>query len=182
MNILTFAGTLRQNAYNKIILQAAAKLAPADMKLTYFDLAGIPLYNADEEAIATPERVLAFKTAIADADGLYIACPEYNHSFTGVLKNAMDWASRKPSPLFGKPVALVGGSPGGFGSTHAQADFLRICLNVGMLPLTHPRVRLTQVDQKIEDGQLVDAVSLQRIEKQLAKFGQYVKQLGGNES
>src|SRR5688572_32897082 len=96
IHVLGFAGSLRRGSYNRALLRAAQELAPAGMVIEVFDLAPIPLYNADVEAQGDPEPVAAFKAAIRQADALLIACPEYNHGVPGVLKNAIDWASRPP--------------------------------------------------------------------------------------
>ena len=91
VKILAFAGSLRKNSYNKLLLQAAAKLLPASAQL---EIDGIPLYNQDTEVLGIPQSVKRFKENIESADAILITTPEYNHSFPGVLKNAIDWASR----------------------------------------------------------------------------------------
>src|SRR5690242_13902531 len=118
LRVLGFAGSLRSASYNRALIRAAQELAPPNMTIDVFDLAAIPLYNADVEAQGDPEPVAAFKQAIRGADALLIATPEYNHGVPGVMKNAIDWASRPPrqSPLDGKPVGILGGSPGITGS------------------------------------------------------------------
>src|SRR5205814_8833807 len=116
------AGSLRTGSYNRALLRAAQELAPAGLELLTFDLAPIPLYDGDVEAQGDPEPVGALKTAIRDADALLIVTPEYNYGVPGVLKNAIDWASRPPgqSPLNGKPAALMGATPGMTGTARAQ--------------------------------------------------------------
>src|SRR6185436_20266842 len=96
LKILGFAGSLRRASYNRGLLRAAIEHAPGGMEISGFDLAPIPLYNGDVEAEGVPEPVEAFKRAIRAADGLLIAIPEYNYGVPGVLKNAIDWASRPP--------------------------------------------------------------------------------------
>ncbi|MBU1878089.1 MAG: NAD(P)H-dependent oxidoreductase, partial [Chloroflexi bacterium] len=112
LQVLGIAGSLRQGSYNRALLRAAQELAPAGMTITVLDLAPIPLYNADVQALGDPAPVVALKTAIRLADALLIATPEYNYSIPGVLKNAIDWASRPPaeSPLRGKPLGIMGAS------------------------------------------------------------------------
>lgn len=126
MKILAFAGSLRKGSFNKLLLQAAKEVAPKEMEIDIFDLAGIPLFNADLEADGVHETVTAFKDAIRSANGILIASPEYNHGMTGVTKNAIDWASRpaKNSPISGKPVGILGASPGITGTARSQ-DQLR---------------------------------------------------------
>src|SRR5690606_18294913 len=107
-------GSLREGSYNRALLRAAAELAPEGMTIDTFDLRQVPLYNGDVEAAGDPPGVAALKQAIRDADGVLFATPEYNHGVPGVMKNAVDWASRPPraAALQGKPVALIGASPG----------------------------------------------------------------------
>ena len=116
--------SLRQGSYNRALLRAAKELAPASLSIEIFDLEAIPLYNADVEAKGDPAPVAAFKSAIGKADGLLMATPEYNHGVPGVMKNAFDWASRPPraAVLSGKPVGLIGASPGMTGTARGQSQ------------------------------------------------------------
>jgi chromate reductase len=123
MDVLGFAGSLRRASYNRALLRAAVELAPDGMAIETFDLAPIPLYNADlDDDASRPAVVEGFKRRIREADALLIATPEYNYLTSGVLKNAIDWASRpsRGSPLDGKPVALMGASGGDSGTARAQ--------------------------------------------------------------
>ena len=124
VHILGFAGSLRQDSYNRALLRAARELAPEGMIVDVFDLAPIPLYNADVEAQGDPDPVAAFKRAIQQADAVLIATPEYNHGVPGVTKNAIDWASRPPrnAVLSGKPVGIMGASPGITGTARGQSQ------------------------------------------------------------
>src|SRR4030065_1292181 len=126
VNILGFAGSLRKNSYNKALLRAAMELLPTDAKLEIFDLEGIPPFNQDFET-QMPEKVKEFKAKIKEADGTLIATPEYNYSIPGVLKNAIDWASRPhgDNAFDGKPVAIMGASVGMLGTDRAQYDLRR---------------------------------------------------------
>jgi len=122
--VLGIPGSLRQASYNRALLEAAQEVAPAGMEILIFDLGDIPAYNGDVEAAGDPKPVVAWKEAIRSADGLLIATPEYNHGTSGLLKNAIDWASRpaRQSVLDAKPVALMGASTGLGGTARAQAD------------------------------------------------------------
>ncbi len=114
VHVLGIAGSLRKGSLNRALLRAAIKRAPAGMTLSAFDLDEVPLYNGDVEAAGDPPGVAALKQAIAAADGVLFVTPEYNHGVPGVMKNAIDWASRPPraAPLGGKPVGIIGASPG----------------------------------------------------------------------
>jgi chromate reductase len=129
VEILGMAGSLREASYNRALLRAARELLPQGVELEEFDLRGLPLYDGDVEAAGDPGPVAALKEAIRVADALLIATPEYNRGVPGVLKNAVDWASRPPlaSPLTGKPVAIMGASTGRGGTARAQ-DQLRAAL------------------------------------------------------
>src|SRR5689334_19794657 len=114
LSVCGIAGSLRRESFNRSLLRAAVELAPPGMTITPFALDPVPLYNGDVEAAGDPPGVVALKEAIGGADALFICTPEYQHGVPGVLKNALDWASRPPgrSVLQGKPVAIVGATPG----------------------------------------------------------------------
>ena len=124
LGILGIAGSLRRASYNRGLVRAAVDVAPTGIVVEVFELAAIPLYNQDVEDAGEPVPVVAFKAAIARADALLVATPEYNHGVPGVLKNAIDWASRPrvTSPLRDKPVAVMGASPGRGSTARAQAQ------------------------------------------------------------
>ena len=158
ISVLGFAGSLRKDSYNGAVLRAAVELAPADLKLETFDLHGIPLYDGDVEAVGLPETVRRFRERIAAADALLIVTPEYNYSMAGVLKNAIDWASRPPDqPFSGKPVAIAGASMGGFGTARAQYHLRQTCVFLDMIPLNKPEVFISAAHQKVDaQGRLSD--------------------------
>jgi len=129
MRVLGIAGSLRRGSYNHALLREAAERLPAGAELVEFDrLSEIPPYDADVEAEGTPEPVEALRQAMRNADAVIVATPEYNHSIPGVLKNALDWASRPAgqSALTGKPAAVVGASTGMFGAVWAQAETRKV--------------------------------------------------------
>ena len=123
LSFLGIAGSLRRGSFNRGLIRAAAAVAPGGTTVVAYDLADVPMFNADVEVDGDPRAVAALKQAIADADALLIATPEYNHCVPGVLKNAIDWASRPPrqSVLTGKPVAIMGASTGRGATARAQA-------------------------------------------------------------
>jgi chromate reductase len=129
MRVLGIAGSLRRGSYNHALLREAAERLPAGAELVEFDRLGeIPPYDADVEAEGIPEPVEALRQAMRDADAVIVATPEYNHSIPGVLKNALDWASRPAgqSALTGTPAAVVGASTGMFGAVWAQAETRKV--------------------------------------------------------
>lgn len=133
MTVLGLSGSLRAGSHNAKLLRAAGELLPADVELTIFDgLKAIPPFDEDDEH-TRPEPVQALFDAIAAADAVLIATPEYNQSIPGQLKNALDWLSRPPeqTPLRGKPVAVVGASTGLFGAVWAQAEVRKVLGAIG---------------------------------------------------
>jgi chromate reductase, NAD(P)H dehydrogenase (quinone) len=129
MRVLAISGSLRRDSHNTRLLEAAAELMPPGAELELFDgLREVPPYDADDDIEPAPEPVRRLRDAIASADAVLIATPEYNSSIPGQLKNAIDWASR-PFPdnaLRGKPVAVVGASTGAFGAMWAQAELRKV--------------------------------------------------------
>jgi chromate reductase, NAD(P)H dehydrogenase (quinone) len=163
--ILGFAGSLRQGSFNKSILRAAQETVPPEAELEIFDLAGIPLFNQDLEN-QPAERVTEFKAAIRAADALLIATPEYNYSMPGVLKNALDNASRPygDNVLDGKPVAIMGASIGMLGTARAQYHLRQSCVFLNMYPLNLPEVMVPFAQNKIDDkGHLTDQTTREKI-------------------
>ncbi len=181
VHLLGFSGSLRKGSYNTALLRIAAGLLPADVTLETFDLTPIPLYNGDVEAAGFPEPVVQFKQRIAAADALLIVTPEYNYSIPGVLKNAIDWASRPPkeSPLNGKPVAFMGGG-GLLGTARAQYHLRQVCVFNNMLPINRPEVFVMHVAQKFDaDGNLTDEPTREMIRALLASLADWTRHLRG---
>ena len=158
VKILGFAGSLRKNSYNKAILRAALELLPEDATLEIFDLEGIPPFNQDFEK-QMPEKAQEFKTKIKAADAILIATPEHNYSIPGVLKNAIDWASRPygDNAFDGKPVAVMSASTGMLGGARAQYHLRQTFVFLNMYPINKPEVIVTYAQDKIDrDGRLTD--------------------------
>lgn len=159
LTILGFAGSLRRGSYNARLLRLAQQVAPAEATIAVFDLATIPLYNADVEETGFPTPVTEFRERISTADALLIATPEYNYSLPGVLKNAIDWASRPPDPrpLSGKPAAIMGAAAGPFGTVRAQMHLRTILSGLNVQVLAKPEVRVIRAGTKFDaDGNLTD--------------------------
>jgi len=158
VKILGFAGSLRKSSYNKAILRAALELLPKDTALEIFDLEGIPPFNQDFEK-QMPEKAQEFKTKIKAADAILIATPEHNYSIPGVLKNAIDWASRPygDNAFDGKPVAVMSASTGMLGGARAQYHLRQTFVFLNMYPINKPEVIVTYAQDKIDrDGRLTD--------------------------
>ena len=172
VNILGIAGSLRKGSYNKALLRAAAELLPANATLDIFDLEGITPFNQELET-DPPGRVREFKAKIRAADAILIATPEYNYSVPGVLKNALDWASRPSgdSAWKGKPVAIMSASTGMLGGARAQYHLRQTLLFLDVLAVSKPEVFVTFAAQKFDDnGRLTDETArqiLQRLLKEL---------------
>jgi chromate reductase len=154
------AGSLRRASYNRALLRAAQELAPRGMEIRIFDRVGeLPLFNEDVEAQGDPEPVQALKRAIGEADALLIATPEYNHGVPGVLKNAIDWASRPPrgSVLAGKPAAILGASPGVTGTARAQTQLRGSFVFTQTPALLQPEILVYRAHEKFDaEGRLTD--------------------------
>lgn len=167
--ILGFAGSLRKDSYNKMLLNAAMDLKPDNVELETFDLEGIPLFNQDQEE-QPPKRVKEFKEKIKAADALLIVTPEYNYSVPGVLKNAIDWASRPygDNVFDEKPVAVMSASEGMLGGARAQYHLRQTLISLNMHPLNRPEVIVSQIGEKIDaDGKVVDEKTRKKIGKVL---------------
>jgi chromate reductase len=175
IKVLGIAGSLRQGSYNKAALRAAVELAPAGMTIDTFDIAAIQPYNEDVKQRGFPPAEQALREKIRAADALLIVTPEYNRSMPGVLKNAIDWASRPPDqPFDGKPVAIFGASPGALGTALAQFD-LRKCLGVlNGLVMNTPSVMIAQAAQKFDDqGRLTDQPTRDIVRKLLESLADW---------
>jgi chromate reductase len=158
LKILGFAGGLRKGSYNKSLLRSAAQLLPPEMSLEIFDLSEIPPYNQDLDD-NMPPRVKEFKTKIRESDALLIATPEYNYSVPGVLKNAIDYASRPygDNPFDDKPVAIMSASVGMVGGARAQYHLRQMFVFLNMHPVNVPEVIVTFASNKFDsEGNLLD--------------------------
>jgi chromate reductase len=178
IRILGFAGSLRKSSYNKALLRAAVQLAPKSAILDTFDLEGIPPFNQDLET-QPPQKVKDFKAKIRAADAILIVTPEYNYSMPGVLKNAIDWASRPyPDNAFdGKPVAIMGASTGMLGTARAQYHLRQTFVFLNMHPTNLPEVFVTYAQEKFENGELKDEKTKKLIVKTLENLTSWTLRL-----
>lgn len=178
IRILGVAGSLRAASYNRALLRAAQALAPEGMTIEAFDLHPVPLYDGDVEAAGDPEGVAAFKAAIRAADGVLFATPEYNHGVPGVMKNAVDWASRPPrgAALDAKPVGIIGASPGATGSARGQSQLRQAFEFTNSFCMPQPEVLVFRAHEKIDaDGNLTDQPTRDFLGKYLVAFGAWVR-------
>jgi chromate reductase len=158
MRVLGMSGSLRRDSYNSSLLRAAADVLPSGVELEVFDgLKAIPPYDADDDVEIAPAPVAALRSAITEADAVLIATPEYNASIPGVLKNALDWASRPhaTNPLRGKPAAVVGASTGMFGAVWAQAETRKVLSTIGAR-VVDMELPVPEGDERFDAGVLVD--------------------------
>lgn len=161
--LVGFSGSLRKGSFNTALLHAAGAMMPAGSRLEIMSIAAFPLYNGDDEAAhGIPAEVAALKEAIAAADGLLIATPEYNNSIPGVTKNALDWLTRPPADIprvfAGKPVALMGASPGGFGTILSQNAWLPVLRTIGAELWSGGRLLVSRAGSVFDaDGAIADA-------------------------
>lgn len=180
MKIIALSGALRRGSYNTALLRAAAGLAPAGVELDLRTLHGIPLYDGDVEAEGIPAAVTTLREAIRAADALLIGTPEYNHGIPGVLKNGLDWLSRpsgEGAKLFGgKPTALMGATPGGFGTVQAQEALLPVLHAFGSDFWMAGRLLVSRAGTVFDaDGRLVDDKVREQLQQFLAGFAAFVR-------
>lgn len=166
MRILAISGSLRRDSHNTTLLRAAAELLPPGVELVVYDrLKAIPPYDDDDRLAGRPPAVDDLWQAVAQADGVLVSTPEYNHSIPGQLKNALDWLSRPlaDSPLRNKPAAVVGASTGMFGAVWAQAEMRKVLSAIGARVLDR-ELPVPNADELLADGVITD----EEIERALA--------------
>jgi len=181
ITLVGLSGSLRRASYNSALRCAAAASIPAGSELRIESIAGIPLYDGDAEtAHGIPAAVARLKDAIAGANGLLLATPEYNNSVPGVAKNAFDWLSRPPADsarvFRGKPVAIVGASPGGFGTILSQSAWLPVFRTLGSDLWSGGRLLVSRAASVIDaNGAIVDAATRETLAKFMEGFVAYVR-------
>lgn len=185
IRLVGISGSLRQTSFNTALLNNAAQLLPDGVSLEVRTLHGIPLYDGDEEAAnGIPDAVAALKEAITSADGVILSTPEYNNGIPGVFKNAIDWASRPPGDstrvFKGRPFALVGASPGGFGTILAQNHWLPVLRTLGVQLWTGGRLMVSRAGKTFGDeGVISDPEMREQIRIYLAGFVDYLAKDAG---
>lgn len=180
MKILGIAGSLRKDSYNKLLLSNAMELLPPRVELEIFDLKDIPLFNQDVQDQGFPASVIEFHSKIKYADCLLIVSPEYNYSFSGILKNAIDWASRpsKSPPILRKPAAIVSASPSGFGGARGALHLRQVLMALDMQVVALPELNVSKAKDAFDaDGILKDEVLRERLSKLINKLVQLTTNL-----
>jgi chromate reductase, NAD(P)H dehydrogenase (quinone) len=178
--VLGIAGSLRRGSYNGALLRAAVRLMPADATLEIASIRGVPLYDGDVEAQGIPPAVTALKEAIVAADGVLLVTPEYNNSLPGVFKNAIDWLSRPPADVKrvfgGRKFAIMGASPGAFGTSLSQAAWLPVLRTLGTQPWFGGRVLVARAAGVFDEaGNLKDSQVEDLLKQFLAGYVNFLK-------
>jgi chromate reductase len=180
IKILGIAGSLRRNSYNRSLLRAAAELLPEGATLDVIDLDGIPGFCEDEEK-NPPAKVIELKERVRAADAILFATPEYNYSVPGVLKNAIDWASRPygDSAWLGKPAAIMGATLGTLGTARAQYHLRQIFVFLDMYPINKPEVMIGQAADRFDvQGNLTDEATKAHVRDLLRNLVDWTRRLG----
>lgn len=181
VNVLALCGSLRKGSYNRMALNAARELLPEGMTLATHEIGGLPLYNEDVRNGNFPASARALCESIETAGGVLFVSPEYNYSIPGVLKNAIDWASRAPKPPFdGKSVAVMGASPGMLGTARMQYHLRQTFVFLNAQAMTRPEVMIAKAAEKFDaNGRLTDQPTREIIGKFLTAFAAWIRKIKG---
>jgi len=182
ISILGIAGSLRKQSYNRSALRAATKLVPEGATLDTFELDGIPGFNQDEER-NPPAKVVELKKRVRAADAVLIVTPEFNYSVPGVLKNAIDWASRPygDSAWTGKPAAIMGASLGMIGTARAQYHLRQMFVFLNVFPVNQPEVMIARAAERFDaEGNLTDEDTKEHIRRLLQGLVEWTRRISGN--
>lgn len=178
IHIVALLGSLRKDSFNKVVLQTAIELCPQDAYIEIADIAKLPLFNGDFENQPSLE-IAEFKARIKSADAILFVTPEYNYSIPGGLKNAIDIGSRPymDNSWEGKPVAIMTASPGMLGGSRAQYQLRQTFVFLNMFPINKPEVIISNVQEKIADGKIIDQITKDKITEQLNELVTWTKKL-----
>jgi chromate reductase len=175
--LLGLNGSFRKRSFNRMALDLVQSLLPPCCEYATADFSALPFYCPDRDGEPVPGAAAALNAAVREADGLVIACPEYNHSLPAALKNAIDWLSRmEPRVLEGKPVMILSAATGILGGARVQYELRRVLDAVGALPLVKPEVFIGLAQSKFDaTGRCVDPGTRQAVERQLAAFWEWIE-------
>ncbi len=181
MHILAVQGSLRAGSNNRRLLKVVLDHLPVGVTAELYELHNIPLYDGDIEAKGLPDAVVEFRNKIHHANGILIATPEYNYSIAGVLKNALDWASRPPQqPFAGKPVGIVSTSSGIYGGVRGQSHLRQVLQYLEAIAMPKPELIVPQGQAKFDEaGKLIDEKTLKSLENFVPAFVKWVERLTG---
>ncbi len=181
LEVLGIAGSLRAGSFNRALLRAAQEMAPPGMTLRAWEgLRDVPPYDGDVEAAGFPAPVVAFQEAVRSAPALLLVTPEYNYSIPGVLKNALDWASRPPgkSAFRGKVVAVTGASAGAMGTVRAQQDLRKVLRTMGAVVVPSPEVLVSTAATRFDaDLRLTDETTRKLLGRLLGELGAWAARM-----
>ena len=181
IKILGISGSLRKGSYNSALLRAAKELTPADAEIEILDIGDLPLFNQDYET-KLPALVVAFKEKVALADAILFVSPEYNYSYSGVIKNAIDWGTRPwgQNSFAGKPAAVVGASGGMLGTARMQYHLRQVLQGAGMNTLLQPEIFVANAQTKFdENGNLTDEETKKAVVSLLTAFIEWTRKIKG---
>ncbi len=179
IQVFAYCGSLRKGSFNRMALRAAEELAPEGMRFETCDIGEIPLYNEDVRLQGYPPTVEAMRELIRAANAVLFVTPEYNYSIPGVLKNAIDWASRPPDqPFAGKPAAMMGATPSMLGTARAQYHLRQVCVYLNMFPVNQPEVLIAAADRKFDgEGRLTDEATRKLVTRLMKALADWTERL-----
>ncbi|MCX5146583.1 NADPH-dependent FMN reductase [Streptomyces sp. NPDC048550] len=184
LKILAISGSLRGASYNSALVRAAQKFAPGDLAIEIYEgLRDIPPYDTDHDVEPSPVAVADLRRRIAEADGIFIATPEYNYGIPGVLKNALDWASRPAlnSSLTGKPIAIAGAAQTNFGTVRAQLALRQMFLWTDSKVVGKPELMIFRAQERFDDGgNLTDETTVEILQGLLSALGTKIRETRAN--
>lgn len=178
LRIVGVPGSLRRGSFNRALLRAAVEVAPEELEIGVHPLDDVPLYDGDVEAAGVPPGVAALRAAVETADGVLIVTPEYNHGVPGVMKNAVDWLSRPPRPqaFDGKPVGIMGATPGRFGTRASQYQLRQSLTPLNAYVMPQPQMLVLGARELFDDDlQLTDQGTRERLGSFLGAFAAWVR-------
>jgi chromate reductase len=181
VRLVAFSGSLRKGSFNTALLHTAIDLAPSDVTIEVAEIRDIPLYDEDLRTAGVPASVQRFREQIARAEGVLVATPEYNYSMPGVMKNAIDWASRPPAqPFGGKTLGIMGASSGMSGTMRAQYHLRQSAVFLDMIPMNKPEVFVRNAASLVKDGRIIDEPTRKVIGDFMIALAAWTKRMRAN--